>query len=131
MLFDNMAMNDFQHPTHIKLDGNMKEFSNIIQRRDRWSPYESNEGTIAAVCHKDCVVIAGDTRISRGYSILHRNWSKMHKLSDIAYLFTTGMCADITALRKQLDENIKLYEYKMGQKPSFEATGRLLCKRDS
>lgn len=61
------------------------------------------------------------------YSILHRNWSKIHKLADNVYLLSSGMIADITALRQKLDETIKLYEFKMGKRPSLESCASLLC----
>jgi 20S proteasome alpha/beta subunit len=59
-------MNDFNHPTHIKLQDNMNCFGDLKQHSRQWSPYEVNEGTVAAVAGEDCVVIAADTRVSRG-----------------------------------------------------------------
>lgn len=45
----------------------MNCFGDIKQHANQWSPYEVNEGTVAAVAGEDCVVIAADTRVSRGY----------------------------------------------------------------
>lgn len=58
-------MNDFHHPHTIKLENSLDVMA-APKMADRWSPYEFNAGTVAAVCGKDCVIIAGDTRISRG-----------------------------------------------------------------
>lgn len=63
--------------------------------RNQWSPYEDNGGTVAVVVGEGCVVLAGDTRISRGYSILKRNVTKMHQLSENCWILSSGMYADI------------------------------------
>jgi len=47
-------------------------------------------------------MIAGDTRISQGYSIVSREASKLHKLNKNCYLCTSGMYADFAALKKML-----------------------------
>ena len=48
-------------------------------------------------------MIAGDTRLSKGYSILNRKGSKVHKLTNNCYLATSGMYADFCCLKKKLD----------------------------
>ena len=52
---------------------------------------------------KGFVMIAGDTRLSKGYSILNRKGSKVHKLTNNCYLATSGMYADFCCLKKKLD----------------------------
>jgi 20S proteasome alpha/beta subunit len=57
--------NDFQHPHTIRLDNSLNYLGNL-KSVPQWEPYEFNAGTVAAISGKDCVVIAGDTRVSRG-----------------------------------------------------------------
>lgn len=59
------TINDFHHPHTIKLENSMNSSAGAKQVGG-WSPYEFNAGTVAAVCGRDCVVIAADTRVSRG-----------------------------------------------------------------
>ena len=39
----------------------------------RFQPYEDNGGTVIGVSGKDFAIIACDTRLSRGYSVLSRD----------------------------------------------------------
>lgn len=61
------------------------------------------------------------------YSILSRNFSKVHQLNDTVYLLTAGMIADTQALRTKLDQTIDGYEYKMFRKPDLHPCASLLC----
>lgn len=49
------------------------------------------------------MIFGADKRVSRGYSILHRNISKIHKLTDETYILSAGMYADTINLWKKLD----------------------------
>lgn len=62
----------------------------------RFSPYVTNGGTALGVAGEDFAVIAGDTRMSSGYSILSREVSKIYKLTDHCVLATAGMQAEVT-----------------------------------
>lgn len=60
-------LNQFHHPSHLTLDNTKGAFDHIQQRGGQWSPYETNEGTVAAIGGDKCLVIAADTRVSRGF----------------------------------------------------------------
>lgn len=71
-------------------------------------------------------VIAGDTRLSQGYSIVSRNTSKLNKLTDTTVLATSGMYADFTALSKTLKKNLQTYEFNIGRQASTKCVAQLL-----
>ncbi|GFY39965.1 proteasome subunit beta type-1 [Trichonephila inaurata madagascariensis] len=59
-------------------------------KQHRFSPYESNEGSIVAIAGIDYAIIASDTRLSTGYSIYSRNQPKLFRLSNKTVLGSAG-----------------------------------------
>lgn len=92
----------------------------------RFSPYVSNEGTVLGVAGEDFAVIAGDTRMSSGYSILSRDVPKIYKLTDHCVLGTAGMQAEAATLRKVLDYKITFYDHQHHQEMSCPAVSQML-----
>lgn len=94
--------------------------------RHRWSPYNVNEGTCLAVSGPDYVVVAGDTRMSDGYSILSRDVSKLHQLTSLCVLGSAGMQADAVTLRKVLDIRVQQYRFRQNEEISTQSIAQLL-----
>lgn len=73
-------------------------------------------------------MFGADTRISRGYTILHRDITKIHKLTDETYILTSGMYADALNLWKKLDQHIELYKLNNGKTLSSKSIASLLSR---
>ena len=75
---------------------------------------------------KDFCIVAADTRISQGYSILSRDHSKTTRLTDQCVITSGGMVADIETLHKLLISKVKTYERTFKKSPSVESLAQLL-----
>lgn len=74
----------------------------------RFSPYQFNGGTVAAVAGPDYCILACDTRLSAGFEILSRQVSKLHSLTDTCVLASSGCKTDVDQLRSVLDIRMKV-----------------------
>ncbi|KAL6046046.1 Pbf1p [Balamuthia mandrillaris] len=92
----------------------------------KWSPYVNNGGTVVAIAGEDFCVVAGDTRLSTGYSISTRHGRKVLKLTEKAVIATSGMQADQGALHKVLQARLQTYEYEHRKPMSTPAIAQLL-----
>ena len=72
------------------------------------------------------MIVAGDTRMSDGYSILSRDVSKLFKLTPKTILASAGMQADAVTLRKVLAWKIVMYRHKHNKDMSTTAIAQLL-----
>ena len=126
----NTPLNHFRHPKSIKLEGNTEHTSGIKQhRQNQFNPYELNGGNVIGVVNGKSVIVAGDTRLSRDFSILKRNASKIHRLTEDTYILSAGAWADITNLWKELDQKIELYELNHQETMSAAAIASLVSRQ--
>lgn len=97
-----------------------------IVEHKQWNPYQNNGGTVVAVAGKDFVVLAADTRISVGYSILSRDYCKVDKLTSKCLIGTSGMEADSSTLHKLMKYRMTSYVHEMKKECSTPAIAQLL-----
>jgi len=97
-----------------------------VSAKDRWSPYNVNEGTALAVSGPDFALICGDTRMSDGYTILSRTQPKIFKLTDKCVISSAGMQADASTLHKLLAARVVQYENAHHHTISTPAMAQLL-----
>jgi len=91
-----------------------------------FNPYQDNGGNVIGVAGRDFAVVACDTRLSVGYNIISRDTSKITQLTKTCFLISSGMFADLSALRKYLQARITMYEFDNGREPSIDAIGYLV-----
>ena len=65
---------------------------------------------ILAIAGKDYCLIAADTRMSLGYGILQRDYSRTTRLTDKCVITSAGMVADIETLHKDMITKVKIYK---------------------
>lgn len=100
----------------------------IEHKRGEFNPYVNHEGSVAAVAGEDYVVIIGDTRLSEGYNIVHRNSSKIFPLTNKTVIATSGMLADFAELKRVLVTKLEAYQYRIERKPSTLSIANLVSK---
>ena len=74
------------------------------------------------------MVAIGDTRLSEGYSILHRNSSKIFQLTDKTLIASSGMLADFNELKRVLVTKLDNYMYRIERKPTTPSIANLVSK---
>lgn len=64
--------------------------------------------TVVAVAGDDYAIIASDTRLIQGYSILTREQPKLFKLSDRTVVGISGCWTDILTFTKKLEAHMQV-----------------------
>lgn len=103
-------------------------------REHRYNPYTDNGGSTLAIAGADFAIMAGDTRLTSGYSIHTRYSPKVFKIGGTTgdqhdatlLLSVVGFAADGTALRERLDAACKMYRYRHGKPMSVNAAAKRL-----
>jgi 20S proteasome subunit beta 6 len=100
--------------------------ANDMPKQHRFDPYEMNGGTLIAVAGEDFAVIASDTRLSEGYSILSRNCPHLNQLKSNCVVGSVGFHGDSLTFTKMLDAKLKMYEYEHNKRPGCQAVAQLI-----
>ncbi|KAL3571881.1 hypothetical protein D5086_025785 [Populus alba] len=98
----------------------------MTKQQARFEPYDFNGGTCVAIAGADYCVVAADTRMSTGYNILTRDYSKIGKLADKCLMASSGFQADVKALQKVLGAKHLIYQHQHHKQMSCPAMARLL-----
>merc|ERR1711871_858633 len=91
-----------------------------------WNPYQNNGGSVCAIARPDYCVIAGDTRMVKGYGIASRGLQRIFKLTDKCVLATSGFQADGDYLVKMMRTRLVMYKHQTGDDMSTEAIAHML-----
>lgn len=92
----------------------------------RFNPYSMNGGSLVAVAGEDFTVIASDTRLSEGYSILSRNSSHLYNFQPNFVVGLVGFHGDCLTFTKGLETRLRMYEHEHNKKCSTSAVAQLI-----
>lgn len=106
-----------------------KDFTSLVEqpKEGRFSPYQNNGGTCLALAGDDFCIVAADSRLSMGYSIMSRTTSKISQLTTRCCIASSGCNADQTTLHKYLKFRMQMYEHQHGKELSAPAIGQMLA----
>jgi len=91
-----------------------------------FSPYTDNGGSIVAIGGPGFAVIASDTRLSTGYSILTRDQPKLNTLNSNTVLGCSGCWCDVLSLTRSIAFRMKLYKHQHQKEMSTGAVAQML-----
>lgn len=95
-------------------------------KQHHFNPYESNGGSLISVAGQDFAIIASDSRLSEGYSILSREQPHLYKLQDNCVVGCVGFHGDCLTFTKTLEIRLKMYEHEHNVKASAPAVAQLV-----
>ncbi|KAG4300935.1 hypothetical protein PCANB_002739 [Pneumocystis canis] len=91
-----------------------------------FNPYDSNGGLSIAIAGEDYVILAGDTRQVRSYSIQSRYQPRVFDIGDNLVVSACGFSGDCNDVMRVLRKRIMLYYNKHNRKLSVKSAARLI-----
>ncbi|PSN46224.1 Proteasome subunit beta type-1 [Blattella germanica] len=104
----------------------MSEYSAHGPKTVPFNPYADNGGSVVAIAGDDYAIIAGDTRLSSGFSIYTREQSKLFRLSNTTVLGCTGCWCDTLTLTRILEARMQMYLHEHHKPMSTPAVAQML-----
>jgi 20S proteasome subunit beta 6 len=95
-------------------------------KQHHFNPYESNGGSVISVAGEDFAVVASDSRLSEGYSILSRAQPHLYQLQPNCVVGCVGFHGDCLTFTKNLEIRLKMYEHEHNKKASCPAIAQLV-----
>lgn len=108
------------------LQQDMSTKTNDLGKQHHFNPYESNGGSIISVAGEDYAVVASDTRLSEGYSILSRAQPHLYQMQSNCVVGCVGFHGDCLTFTKTLEIRLKMYEHEHNKKASTPAIAQLV-----
>jgi len=99
----------------------------LAKQHHGFNPYSSNGGSIVAVAGNDFAIIASDTRLCDGYSIMTRTSPHLYQLnSKSSIVGCVGFHGDCLTFTKSIEVRLKMYEHEHNKKASTPAIAQLI-----
>lgn len=108
------------------LQQDMSTKTNDLGKQHHFNPYESNGGSIISVAGEDYAIVASDTRLSEGYSILSRAQPHLYQMQSNCVVGCVGFHGDCLTFTKTLEIRLKMYEHEHNKKASTPAIAQLV-----
>uniref|UniRef100_A0A1B6EQR0 Proteasome subunit beta n=1 Tax=Cuerna arida TaxID=1464854 RepID=A0A1B6EQR0_9HEMI len=96
------------------------------KKAEGFSPYDDNGGTTVAIAGPDFCVIASDTRLGTGYSILTREQPKLFRLSSTTVLGSSGCWCDTLSLSRLLEARLQMYLHEHNKPMATPAVAQMM-----
>ncbi len=84
--------------------------------------YENNGGTVIGAAGDNFVILAGDTRLSQGYSILCRHISRIWEVSPGIFMGIGGCYSDAISLAELVTASAQSYQWDQIDNPGVEVS---------
>ncbi|ODV91898.1 hypothetical protein CANCADRAFT_78732 [Tortispora caseinolytica NRRL Y-17796] len=91
----------------------------------QFNPYTDNGGTVLGIAGEDFAILAGDTRLSSGYSIHSRHEPKVFHVGDQILATANGFAGDSNALIQKLEQRIEWYHHQNNRPMKLASCARM------
>ncbi len=82
--------------------------------------------TTVGIKYKEGVVLIADKRASMGYLVAHKNFHKIHKITDDIGMTMSGSVGHAQKILQLIRSEMELFEIKKRRKPSIKACASLI-----